>query len=319
MSTSFPTTLDTSPTRTNGQTIDASHMQNVQDAVVALETKVGTDNSADPTSLDYKVKSPNSTSPGHKHTSADITDPTNLTPTGTILPYAGSVAPSTSWLLCNGQAVSRSTYSALYSLIGITYGAGDGITTFNLPDLRGRTIVGVGTGTKVATFASRSSNVITVTGLSNTPNNEFQTGQAVVYSTSAGVIGGLSNGSTYYIVRVTNTTFSLASSLANAQNGSVIALSSDGSGTQTFTITFTARTLAETGGEENHAISSTETLAHTHTLSPAAANSTGNTGGGNAGSTAANSAGTPTPSSFGGNTAMNNMQPFVALNYIIRV
>lgn len=63
-------------------------------------------------------------------------------PLGSILDYAGSSAP-TGWLFANGAAVSRSTYSALFSLIGTTYGVGDGSTTFNVPDLRGRVSAGV--------------------------------------------------------------------------------------------------------------------------------------------------------------------------------
>lgn len=62
-------------------------------------------------------------------------------PAGVVSPYAGSSAPS-GYLLCYGQAVSRSTYSSLFSAIGTTYGTGDGSTTFNLPDLRGRAIAG---------------------------------------------------------------------------------------------------------------------------------------------------------------------------------
>lgn len=64
---------------------------------------------------------------------------------GTIKMFAGSVAPD-GWLLCNGQAVSRTTYSKLFNVIGTTYGEGDGSTTFNLPDLRGRVPLGAGTG-----------------------------------------------------------------------------------------------------------------------------------------------------------------------------
>ena len=60
---------------------------------------------------------------------------------GMVIPYAGSSAPS-GWLLSYGQAVSRSTYSDLFSAIGTTYGAGDGSTTFNLPDLRSRVVAG---------------------------------------------------------------------------------------------------------------------------------------------------------------------------------
>ena len=58
-------------------------------------------------------------------------------PTGAVLPYAGSSAP-TSYLLCDGTAIDRSTYAALFSAIGTAYGAGDGSTTFNVPDLRQR-------------------------------------------------------------------------------------------------------------------------------------------------------------------------------------
>lgn len=62
-------------------------------------------------------------------------------PTGMVVPYAGAVAPD-GWLLCQGQAVSRTTYAQLFSVIGTTYGSGDGSTTFNLPDMRGRVAVG---------------------------------------------------------------------------------------------------------------------------------------------------------------------------------
>jgi microcystin-dependent protein len=63
-------------------------------------------------------------------------------PTGAVIAFAGSSAP-TNWLLCYGQAVSRTTYAALFAVVSTTYGVGDGTTTFNLPDLRGRGIAGV--------------------------------------------------------------------------------------------------------------------------------------------------------------------------------
>jgi len=68
-----------------------------------------------------------------------------MVPPGTVMHYAGSSTPS-GWLNCDGSAVSRSTYADLFSAIGTTWGAGNGSTTFNVPDLRGRAIVGVGTG-----------------------------------------------------------------------------------------------------------------------------------------------------------------------------
>ncbi|GAB5388874.1 MAG: tail fiber protein [Alphaproteobacteria bacterium] len=60
--------------------------------------------------------------------------------------FAGSSAPS-GYLLCDGSAVSRTSYADLFAVIGETWGAGDGSTTFNLPDMRGRVAVGSGTGT----------------------------------------------------------------------------------------------------------------------------------------------------------------------------
>jgi hypothetical protein len=54
------------------------------------------------------------------------------TPVGVIHMYVGSSAPS-GWLLCDGSAVSRSTYAVLFALIGVSYGSGDGSTTFNIP------------------------------------------------------------------------------------------------------------------------------------------------------------------------------------------
>lgn len=65
-------------------------------------------------------------------------------PTGTILTFGGSVAPD-GWLLCNGTNVSRTTYARLFAVLSTTYGAGDGSTTFTLPDMRGVYPRGAGT------------------------------------------------------------------------------------------------------------------------------------------------------------------------------
>ena len=63
-------------------------------------------------------------------------DLSGMVPSGTVLYFAGQTAPA-GWLKANGAAVSRTAYAALFAAIGTTYGAGDGSTTFNLPDLRG--------------------------------------------------------------------------------------------------------------------------------------------------------------------------------------
>ncbi len=60
---------------------------------------------------------------------------------GEVKIYAGLTAP-TGWLLCYGQAISRTTYAALFAIISTTYGVGDGSTTFNVPDIRGRVVAG---------------------------------------------------------------------------------------------------------------------------------------------------------------------------------
>jgi microcystin-dependent protein/sulfur transfer complex TusBCD TusB component (DsrH family) len=63
-------------------------------------------------------------------------------PPGVIHPYAGTVAPA-GYLMCQGAAVSRVTYAALFAVTGVAFGPGDGVTTFNLPDARGRFLPGV--------------------------------------------------------------------------------------------------------------------------------------------------------------------------------
>jgi len=78
----------------------------------------------------------NGTSNNH---AASVSQVNALVPTGSIIATAVSAAPA-GWLFCAGQAANRTTYAALFAAIGTTYGAGDGVTTFNLPDLRGRTI-----------------------------------------------------------------------------------------------------------------------------------------------------------------------------------
>jgi len=70
---------------------------------------------------------------------------------GTVFDFAGATLPD-GYLLCDGSAVSRDTYADLFAAIGITHGSGDGSTTFNLPDARGRVTVGKGTHAEVDTL-----------------------------------------------------------------------------------------------------------------------------------------------------------------------
>ncbi len=86
-------------------------------------------------------------SPDHSLTSVPYAmTASNGVPVGTVVSTVLTTAPS-GWLLCDGSAVSRTTYADLFAGIGTTYGSGDGSTTFNLPDMRGRVAMGAGTGT----------------------------------------------------------------------------------------------------------------------------------------------------------------------------
>lgn len=115
-------------------------------------------------------------------------------PTGSILAWGGGAAP-TGWALCDGTAVSRSDFSVLFGVFGITYGGGDGSTTFNLPDIQGRVIVGQNTanadvstmgGTEGLAAASRSPKH----NSSISPNPHAHTGGFVTSGAGAG--GGVS-------------------------------------------------------------------------------------------------------------------------------
>jgi microcystin-dependent protein len=71
--------------------------------------------------------------------------PEMLMPVGVVLPYVSSTAPD-GWLDCLGQELYRGDYPELFAVIGTTYGAGNGSTTFRLPNLAGRAVIGQGTG-----------------------------------------------------------------------------------------------------------------------------------------------------------------------------
>lgn len=71
-------------------------------------------------------------------------NPAVLIPAGSMIGWAGATAP-TGWLTCDGSAISRTTYAALFAVCGTTFGAGDGTTTFNIPNLKNRALYGSGT------------------------------------------------------------------------------------------------------------------------------------------------------------------------------
>lgn len=143
---------------------------------------------------------------------------------GFLQPYAGTTAPS-GWLLCNGQAVSRSTYANLFALIGTAAGAGDGSTTFNLPDYRGKFIFGKaasGTGSTLLGSFGTIDHVHTGPSHVHTGPSHTHTGPSHTHGTSGlqaitpsltitvdnnldgSTVGGVSSSATYSITGSTD-------------------------------------------------------------------------------------------------------------------
>ncbi len=98
-------------------------------------------------------------------------------PVGSIQAYGGATAPW-GWLLCQGQAVSRATYAELFGVIGTSFGAGDGSTTFNVPDLRGKTTFGVSSSSSELPSVGRTTNgaIPNITGTVHPGNADVYTG-----------------------------------------------------------------------------------------------------------------------------------------------
>ena len=124
-------------------------------------------------------------------------------PTATIVPWSSASVP-TGFLECNGQAVSRSTYSALFAIVGTTYGAGDGSSTFLVPNLQDNVAVGK-SGTKNLA-STGGANTVTATGsvAGSTANATLSTAQLASHSHSSGA----GNGNTIMaseVIRLRNT------------------------------------------------------------------------------------------------------------------
>lgn len=209
--------------------------------------------------------------------------------------WAGYSTANQGWVKA-GQNISRTTYSGLFAIYATAYGVGDGALTFGLPLHQSRTAVGAGTGTSVEVCTASSGNGLTV--VSNL--DRYNTGDVVVTSALSG-FGGTIAATSYFAVRISATNVRFASTLALAQN-----LTPDititGAGSVTLTQTFRARALGEQGGEDTHAMSITELIAHIHPGNAVGAG-LNYAGGTNAGAVAIGSA--------GGNAAMNIIQPYM--------
>ena len=139
---------------------------------------------------------------------------------GEVKVYTGSAAPI-GYFLCNGQTVSRTTYSALFAVLGTSHGQGDGSTTFNLPDYRGQFLRG-----RVDITTINGSGTVPVSPNNNratfTNHGVNRTGFRV--RLAAGALGGLAGGTDYFAIVVDANTLAFATTLANALAGTRITL-----------------------------------------------------------------------------------------------
>jgi microcystin-dependent protein len=131
-------------------------------------------------------------------------------PLGSVIMYANTLTPNSKWVICNGQAISRATYADLFALVGTTFGAGDGTTTFNVPDTDGRLVAGYDSGDSeydMGDVGGTSSHTIT--------NNELPRHHHPVDSTDAGYP---TNDATVNITSSGGTTLTLALNNLGNQN-----------------------------------------------------------------------------------------------------
>lgn len=100
----------------------------------------------------------------------ELMRPIMATPIGGMMQWGAAAAPS-KWLLCNGALVSRATYADLFAVIGAAYGAGDGSTTFALPDFRSRSPYGVGSGSITALGQADGAEAVALS-INNLPSHD---------------------------------------------------------------------------------------------------------------------------------------------------
>ena len=141
-------------------------------------------------------------------------------PVGTIIAYGGVSAPQ-GYLICNGGAISRTQYSALYGVIGTRFGAGDGSSTFNIPNMHHRFLEGTTTASEVGNYVSAGLPNIEG-GFSENRNafTQYAYGQGAFYKVDTGKTGGVVDGVNGYYV--SNIKFSASRSNSIFSRSSIV-------------------------------------------------------------------------------------------------
>lgn len=239
-------------------------------------------------------------------------------PPGVIMAYP-SAQPVDGWLRCDGQAVSRTTYADLFSVMNVVR------------------------GTVTVTIATPG--VFTQVG------HGLYTGRMVYLTTTGALPTGLSVNTAYYLIKVTNDTFRLATSYANAVAGTAINTTGTQSGTHTMTSTYgvgdgsttfnlpdmRGRTivgwddtqeefnaLGEMAGAKTHTLTTGEMPSHTHSSGSNTNGFVAHATGGSGFSAIFINDGTGEamfyrqPASVGSDGAHNNLQPYIVINYIVK-
>ena len=246
----------------------------------------------------------------------------NAAPVGCVQMYAGSSEPD-GWLFCDGREVSRTTYAELFAVIGTTYGAGNGSTTFNLPDLRQRFPLGKA--------SSGTGNVLGSTGGALTQT--LTTSHLPSHSHGSGSLSTSSNGSHSH----GRGTLSTSSSGGHSHSNGSLTASSNGSHVHSISVRSAPLTAIEHGhpkfdrvagasGSPGDDVNPSTVIqsggAHTHNVTGSTSSVSSHTHSVN-GSTASVSSHSHSvsgsTSSAGSGNSFSKMPPYLVLNYIIKI
>jgi microcystin-dependent protein len=243
-------------------------------------------------------------------------------PIGIIQAFAGSAAPSANWLLCQGQAVSRSTYSSLFGLVGTTYGVGDGSTTFNVPNLSGRVLVGRDAGQTEFDTLGETGGAKTHTLTSGEMPSHSHTQDAHNHTQNAHNHGQDAHNHSQNAHNHTQDAHGHGMNDPTHAHDQNIGANIGAGGSTGFNMTSVSTTNSTLGqytngigtnaAATNVSVQNTTATNQAATATNIAATAT------NQAATATNIAATATNQNTGGGGAHNNLQPYIVLNYVIK-